>query len=581
MNEYKSGLLLQLSPDGEPGRRTLDNQGYIRAIVLTVEALFGRNRSFNLPWFQRAFAWREPQVAKFVADLLEAMRAPNRRYSLGQVWFGGSADADKSALVDGHQRTITLTMMFAILRDQVAIDQQQPEAERKADSRRLHALIAAPVGSDLPWRLTPQAQVADFFQTFVQTPGGTVVSPGADLDDLTPAERHLLACRDQLRSILTAWSPLTRHDFIEFVLTRCFLVSIEVDDEDEAWTMLGIEQTTRLPHDISEESKIALVYSMPALEQDQANLIWEQCQSKLGCSGIGELLQHLRSAKLTKRSTKPLDGELQQLYALNRSGLEFMQGVFQPNALTLDAIEKREISTGAVKAAISQQLEHLSWLDHRQWVAPALVWLTKKGVDHAETPRFFARLDRLAWMLRLAGTDPNEQELRFIKACAGAERRQLIDKCPEFAVDNKTITAALTVLRSRTFYLKHMASRALRRICATLGDDPGPIDGIQISVEHVLPRRPSKDKRCWSHFGSADVVLNHTDRLGNLALLTGPQNRAADRSDWKIKRDILKASGFSLSVEAATNTQWTQQTIETRTEKLIALLFAPWGLSMA
>ena len=257
-----------------------------------------------------------------------------------------------------------------------------------------------------------------------------------------------------------------------------------------------------------------------------------------------------------------------------------MRNVFHPHAESLAAINTRTIGKGTARPAITRYLDQLEWLDHRQWVAPALAWLTTKTADHPETRAFFSKLDRLAWMLRLAGTDPNEQETHFIRACAAATSRQPIATCPEFALDRKTINAALVILRSRTFYLKHMSNRVLRRLCALQGADPGPIDGVHVSVEHVLPRRPSRDKRWWADFNSEAAVLENTDRLGNLALLTGPQNRAADRSDWEVKREILKFSAFALSMEAATNDVWTKRTIEARTEKLIEVLFRPWEIAL-
>lgn len=556
---------------------------YIHANVLTVEQLFGRNRSFHLPWFQRSYAWREAQVARLMSDLLGAMQSPKQRYSLGQVRFGGSVKEGNGALIDGHQRAITLTMFFAVLRDQLVRSDQPTSLLAAFYYQRLHALIAAPSGLGSPWRLTPQTQVADFFEQYVQTEGGTLLDPADGPDDITPAERHLLANRNQLRSSLSTehLDPVTPYALIEFVLTRCFLLSVEVDDEHEAWSMLGLEQSMRLPHDVCEQSKSTMIYVMKAHEHDQATQVWERAQGQLGSDGIAELLQHLRSIKLIKRSTKPLDAELQELYELDRNGLGFMQGTFQPHAESMIALSQRTVGVGPAHELITQYINQLDWLDHRQWVAPAIVWLTTKTASHPDTVEFFKHLDRLAWMLRIAGTDPNEQENRFIRACAAAARVEPIGSCDEFVLDSKTITDALVILRSRTFYLKHMSNRVLRRLCAELGTDPGSIDGVHVSVEHILPRRPSRDKRWWLDFNSDAAVHDHTDRLGNLALLTGPQNRAADRSDWEIKREILKASAFSLSNEAATNARWTKRTINARTETLIKVLLKPWGITSA
>jgi hypothetical protein len=403
-----------------------------------------------------------------------------------------------------------------------------------------------------------------------------------DDQELTPAERNLITNRDRLKRALASDNlPLDRRArFTEYLLTRCQFIVVEVDNEDEAWSMIGVEQTTRLPHDASEQAKISLIYAMPADEQETAGRIWEGTQAALGNERMNELLSHLRSCRIERRSTKPLEGELQQLYALNQDGLGFMNGLLAPHAAALQRLDARQIGSGILAGIISRHIDKLSWLDHRLWVAPALAWLTTRTDQDRETEQFFARLDRLAWMLRLAGTDPNDQENRFIRLAGAVGTRSPVASWPEFEISDKTRDEALAILRSRTHYFKHMSGRVLRRLSSQLGSDPGHIDGVHLSIEHVLPRRPGGERQWLRDFGSLPGVAEYTDRLGNLALLTGPQNRKADTNDWPVKQAILLQSGFGLSMEAAGHATWTARTITARTEKLIGQLFTAWDLTV-
>jgi hypothetical protein len=257
-----------------------------------------------------------------------------------------------------------------------------------------------------------------------------------------------------------------------------------------------------------------------------------------------------------------------------------METVLRPNAEALRQLDERQVGSGTLARVIIDHIDKLCWLDHRYWVAPALAWLTIRTDQHRQTEQFFAKLDRLSWMLRLAGTDPTEQESRFIKLTAAVRRDQPVMEWPEFEIGETTRTEAVATLRSRTFYYKHNCNRVLRRLCHQLGSDAGVIDGVSVSVEHILPRRPPPERQWLRDFGSIAGIAQHTDRLGNLALLTGPQNRKADTNDWHIKGPILKSSGFALSLDAATATQWNPRTIEARTERLIGLLLAPWGIAI-
>lgn len=562
---------------------------FIRSSVASVEAFFQGRRIIQLPWFQRAYAWREENVQRLISDVQAAMKGAKQRYSLGNIYLAGPVDGETVALVDGHQRAITLVMMFAVLRDLVADDPTLDDVERDLLPRRLHNFLRLnPHEETLPpvWRLAAKPQMAPFFEKFVLAPGATLVQPTDDLAALTPAERNLVNNRDRMRIEFAAdkLQPAERRAFIEFLLTRCRFVVIEIGDEDEAWSMLGVEQTTRLPHDASEQAKITIIYSMQAAQQEEASRIWENVQAQLGSERVTELLGHLRTQRITKRSSKPLEGELQQLYSLNQDGLDFMRSVFLLQADAMGRIDARQVGAGVLASVIQAHIELLSWLDHRLWMAPALAWLTSKGDLHRETEHFFARLERLAWMLRLASTDPNEQENRFIALTSAVRRNTSIDEWRELEIAPKTIAEALAILRSRTFYFKHMSKNVLRRLCFLLGNDPGFIDGDRITVEHVLPRNPPGGRQWLDDFGSMTSVRNHADRLGNLVILPGKLNREAGTNDWPIKRAILKRCSeserpkFRLAADAATHSHWTQDVISARTEKMIGVLFSHWQL---
>jgi hypothetical protein len=271
---------------------------------------------------------------------------------------------------------------------------------------------------------------------------------------------------------------------------------------------------------------------------------------------------------------------------LNRDGLDFMRKVFRPHAEAMRRVDDRQIGTGVLASIIHRHIEVLSWLDHRMWMAPALAWLTTKGELHRETEQFFARLDRVAWLMRLAGSDPHEQESRFIKLTHAVQNDSVVEGWPEFEVSSKLLDDVLAILRSRTFYHKHFSKSVLRRLCYQMGRDPGVIDGEKITVEHILPRKPKAGSRWLVDFGGEPGIKEHADRLGNLALLTKKLNQEAGIHDWAIKRPILescfKVSGhdFRITGEAAACPKWTPHLVMQRTEKMIQILFDHWQLEL-
>ena len=86
--------------------------------VRTLGELFANPRRFRLPWFQRAYSWQTQQVAQLVGDLLEAMTwADDSAFMLGTLTLAAVSGQDGLAIVDGHQRLLTLTILAAVLRD--------------------------------------------------------------------------------------------------------------------------------------------------------------------------------------------------------------------------------------------------------------------------------------------------------------------------------------------------------------------------------------------------------------------------------------------------------------------------------
>lgn len=549
-------------------------EAFIRSHVLTIEQVYAGRYKLFLPWFQRAYAWGDMHAGRLLKHIIEAMDGPRRRYSLGHMSLAKPGPEPDASLVDGHQRSITLTMLFAILRDLLA---------GSAMADRLHRLVKAQ--DDGSYRLQAQPGVADFFARFVQDRGATEEEPAGDIMDCSPNERNILANRDHMRRMLQEMAPTPERlaEIAEFLLTRCVVIVDEVEDTDEAWQLLTREEETGLSHHPSEIAKVTIINTMPRAEQEPASRLYERAQSLLSADDLASLLAHLRTLKVRKRSSKPVDRELIQQFELHASGLPFLTDELIPRAEIMASIIQRNLGSGEARAQIARSLHMLSWLDNQYWMAPAMHWIATMGADHEEAPLFFARLDRLAYILKIASVDPTDQELRYLRLLAAIDKKQTVDRMEPLTIGKALLGLALENLRSKTFYAKRFHSLVLRRISCNLAPeiDPGPVDGKLVTVEHVLPRKPELGQQWLKDFTNAERVAAYCNRLGNLAFLSLELNNIAGNKDFMVKRLILaqSAAAFPLSRQASEQSAWTAETIERRTEDLIAILFQPWQLS--
>ena len=86
----------------------------------TINDIFNGNRILEIPFFQRAYVWGQPQWERLLEDM-KAISVSNKPYFLGSVILKqqetttGSRVGDKRTVIDGQQRLTTLNIFFKVL----------------------------------------------------------------------------------------------------------------------------------------------------------------------------------------------------------------------------------------------------------------------------------------------------------------------------------------------------------------------------------------------------------------------------------------------------------------------------------
>lgn len=540
---------------------------FISVNVISLEQLFSDAYHFRLPYFQRAYAWHTVAAGRLLADVTTAMAANKPYYCLGKLTLAKSPRSPETALVDGHQRIMSLTILFAVLRD------LEDDAAVKS---RLQDLIAGSVT-----RLSPQETIREFLYDLVQAPGATDAEPEDDLADLSETERNIIENRNHLRAELSTaeYGPDTRKALAQYLATRCCVIVSSVEDEDEAWQFLRTEEDTRVEFNATDRAKASLLSIVHQAERAECQKHWETCEALLGADDMIALLGHLRTLKLRRRTERPLEIDLAELFKLDATGRGlafFMQDVL-PAAHIVAELRKPASIDGKPGSAIADYCECLNWVAPHLWMPAALLWLSRERAA-ADSLFFFKRLERLVWIMRIAGLDPAKQQTRIIQLVGEIERGVKPDAMRELEIPHAMREAALTNLRSKTFDAKQYSARVLRRISVVLGQDPGPVNATSVTIEHILPRGYAQKSGWRRHFPSKKVVQAHSHKLGNLTFLTAADNQTADTLDWQDKRPIYARSKLVLANRLGATADWTAQSITSRTEDMIRILFEAWDL---
>lgn len=544
--------------------------------LLILSELFSNRFKFDLPWYQRAYAWNTDHAKCLLADVGDAV-ANEKWYHLGLIILARPEDGPCTSIVDGQQRIVTLTILFAVLRD-------------LTDDKDLHDLL-----NERIWlahearkpRLEPQDTIADCLLKYVQMDAVTGIMPSdEEISNLNCNEQNVIDNRNALREVLAECDQKELDRISRFLVNNCHLVVQELDNEDLAVRIYIKAHQSGLdlsPADILKANVVGYVS-----EHDRGNYswVWSHAESRLGGAAFSELLGHLRDIKLRAKPRMPVEVDLIDHYRIKSDPRHFMDKVLAPAAELAIAIRDWSVGAGRsaeaneAHAAINRRLQYLSWVQHPSWKAPALHWLMVHGADHKDTPEFLARLEAFAFIHMLASTDTYVRRNEYYAVLAGIENETVLDDDGPLRVTKANIKKARARLMEHNFGKGGHNNKTwiMLRANAAVEGDREVIPAPFASIEHVLPRNAKQGSRWKLLFPDKASVAAYVQRLGNLAPLTGLENVEADNNDFDIKCKVFAGSKFALARTLPEHKEWTRKTIEKRTIWMIDLLFKAWRL---
>ncbi|NJO23894.1 MAG: HNH endonuclease [Sphingomonadales bacterium] len=211
-----------------------------------------------------------------------------------------------------------------------------------------------------------------------------------------------------------------------------------------------------------------------------------------------------------------------------------------------------------------------------------LLWWLKKVGDSGELAWFLAALDRLAYGLRILGHGTKRRAGRFSAVVQAIRHdRDLRNAGSPLNLSRdelKTIHHNLRDLHARS---APMAKLVLLRLNDHLAGSPQGVPFDDLSIEHLLPRKPGINSPWRACFPDPAERDRHTESLGNLVLVGKTQNDKAGNLDFARKREVLfkAGAGSTLPVNAYVRqqTEWTALQIREREAELMRHLYEIWN----
>src|SRR5687768_14131084 len=98
----------------------------IHATEKALFRIFSNDYAFEIPPYQRPYAWAIDQASELLTDILAFLGESTQPveevnpYFLGSIVLIKGEDSPKADIVDGQQRLTTLTILMAVLRAKVS-----------------------------------------------------------------------------------------------------------------------------------------------------------------------------------------------------------------------------------------------------------------------------------------------------------------------------------------------------------------------------------------------------------------------------------------------------------------------------
>lgn len=509
----------------------------IEAKELQLVRLFGDEYRFEIPEYQRPYAWTTEQTGELLDDLLHAMGqvedvsdAPP--YFLGSIVIIKDGLEPQAQIVDGQQRITTLTILLCVLREFAAA---------KSDSSDIHSYVYAPgresAGIPGHYRLTVGVRDREFFQDNIQQQerlSGLLERPRADL---TESQRRMLENAEYLFTALAKYEERRRKTLLQFLIQRCYFIVVSASGKDSAFNVRAVLDKRGLKLSLTDSLKADIIGALPEDIRSRHAAIWEEIEEGLGRASFKDLFVRIISiyGKNRPRGT-PQEFRRHVLKEVDRTN--FIDKVLKPYADAYATVVDANYECKGSSGDVNKYLRYLRQLANSYWIPPAMAFYKCSYSNPKLLFRFVRDLERLAYALCILQKSENQHENRYAAILRAIEQGEdhFSPQSP-LQISTEEQAEVLRTLDGPIYPLTSVCKPLLLRLDGLSVDDGAYYDHAIITIEHVLPQNPGRNSQWLKDFPDEGERKMWTDRLANLVLLSGQMNIKAQNYEFNLKKE--------------------------------------------
>lgn len=547
--------------------------------------VFSNDFAFLIPAYQRPYAWGKDQATELLTDLLSFLGDVSNSvtdaspYFLGSIVLIKSEDSPQADVVDGQQRLTTLTILLSVLRSSLASEKGSRITKYIYQEGDLFE------GTENCYRLKLRPRDEDFFRKYIQDGKDVDLLLNLDTSQLTDSQRNIQANTRYFFEELKKLPEQKLEQFVQYLITRCFLVVVSTPDLDSAYRIFSVLNSRGLDLSLTDLLKSEIIGAIPLLKQDKYTRIWEDEEEDLGREAFQELFAHIRMIHRKAKLRETALNEFRKHILPQKEPQQFIDDVLKPYSDALEIIKTANYQSDRDAEAINSLFRWLNQIDNFDWVPPAILYFSKNSQTPDKLKRFFTDLERLAASLMILRADINDRIERYAKLLDAIEKdTDLYTPDSALQLTSDEIDRVIKTLDGDLYLIKRIRQYVLLRLDSALSEGEASYDYSVITVEHVLPQNPSEGSTWLEWFPKEEERIQYVHRIGNLALLSRKKNAEAQNYDFDKKKNRYFTSKrgivpFALTSQVLQQSKWTPEVIDQRQAESLKHLREMWRLS--
>lgn len=549
----------------------------------SLSKIFSSDFEYLIPSYQRPYAWTPDQAGELFDDLISFFEAEQEEgYFLGSIVLIKSEDNALSQVIDGQQRLTTLTILLAAMA--CANDGEDREELRPyilEPGKKMEGILPKP-------RLSLRERDKKFFSKYIQ---GLQLEALFHLDSASLENESQVNIRANAmhfaRSIADALpTPERLRAFVNFLLTRCYLVTVSTASQESAFRVFSVMNSRGLdlqPTDIIKADTIGQLKS----EEDRQiyNDKWEEMEVELTRDGFRDLFTYIRMIYAKEKAKRTLLEEFRvHVLPKNPDPKIFIDDILEPFADALDAIRNASYSATAHAESVNYYIKWLLRIDNSDWVPPAILYLKEQWNRPELLVSFFKLLERLAAYMHICRRNVNDRIEVYAGLIDDIQSGAEPENMAQFLFADKDHEAFRDALNSNIYELTpRRRNYLILRLDSFISDGAATYDPSVLTIEHVLPQTVPPNSEWTKWWPNPEDRKEWVHRLANLVPLNKKKNSSAQNYEFEKKCDIYfsgsnNVSSYALTSQVMRKKKWTPKVLETRQQELLEALYEKWDI---